>query len=66
MKVILILVVLVLVAATFGWLTFNNNDGRVSAELDSTEMKQDVQQAVDTVKEKTKEGIGEINSKINQ
>lgn len=66
MKVILIIAVLVLVAVACGWLTVNKTDGKVSAQLDSTEMKQDVQQAVDTVQEKTKEGIEEIKSKIDQ
>lgn len=66
MKVILIVAVLVLVAAACGWLTVKKTDGKVSAQLDSTEMKQDVQQAVNTVQEKTKEGIEEIKSKIDQ
>lgn len=57
MKGILITVIIVLILALVGWISFSNNDSAATISIDKQEIKQDVQDAAGEIREATNEVI---------
>ena len=62
MRVILLIVVLLLIGAGVGWLSFSSPDGDPTLRVNSEKVKQDTAVIV----EKSKQALDNLNNKVNE
>ena len=61
MRVLIIILVLVILAALVGWISFSNEDGRTSINLETTEIREDTGEIMNKGSELLKEAEQEVD-----
>ena len=61
MRVLIIVLVLLILAALVGWISFSNEDGRTSINLETNEIRQDTGEIMNKGSDLLKEAEHEVN-----